>query len=134
MSGLMIPCQIILNFLQTLKMFFTMEYEELLEQYGMQYLQEKNSDASLYEMGSFEYMHEQKDAIDAFESGVDAYSYVTGDPNNKSNRWMWNDDYFFYDAYGIICSIAESQLLDYYSYNINRNDFMDWCEEMGYIE
>lgn len=111
-----------------------MEYEELLERYGMEYLQENNVDASLYDMGEFEDLLGQESASDVFSLGVNAYSYITGDPGNKSDRWMWNDDYFFYDSYGNICSIAESQLSDYYSYHIDRRDFMSWCEEMGYIE
>lgn len=113
-----------------------MSYEELLEEYGLDYLREYNrGEYALMDMGEFEYLElEGRDPVDVFQMALSAYSYVTGDPNNKKNEWMWGDDYYFYDGYGHLCSISEGQLEDYFSYHIDKSSFMQWCEDNGYID
>ena len=114
-----------------------MSYEELLDEYGLEYLREHNhGDYALYDMGEFNEIVnlDGMQAEDVFDMGRMAYSYITGDPNNKKNEWMWSDDYFFFDGYGHLCSISDGQLQDYFSYHIEESDFMEWCEDMGYTE
>ena len=115
-----------------------MSYEELLEEYGFEYLRERNhGDYALYDMGEFEYLEfEGRDLepMEIWEMAMHAYGYTTGDPNSKRTEWSWSDDYYFYDGYGHLCSIADSQLQDYFSYHIDESDFMEWCEDMGYAD
>ena len=115
-----------------------MSYEELLEEYGQEYLREYNrGEYALNDMGEFEYLEfEGRDLepMEIWEMAMHAYGYTTGDPNSKKVEWSWSDDYYFYDGYGHLCSINSNQLQDFYSYHIDYYSFIEWCQEMGYAE
>lgn len=113
-----------------------MTYEELLEQYGEEYLYETNhEDEKFFPMEAFEEIAlNGLEPMDIFYGARQAYGYTTGDPNSKKTEWFNDDDYFFFDGYGHWVSLAASQVADYLSFIVDKNDFMNWCSEMGFVE
>ena len=114
-----------------------MDYEELLKQYGEEYLEETNrADVFFYPMESLSEIALDgiDSALEIFEAGRSAYGYTTGDPNSKKTEWFNSDEYFFFDGYGNLVSLGESQVADYLSFVINKRDFVGWCEEQGYVD
>ena len=115
-----------------------MNYEELVEDYGIEYImQPENSEHFLLPMGEFEYQEfegRDLDPMDIWNMATTAYGYTTGQPNSKKTEWTLSDDYYFYDGYGHLCSIAESQIIDFFSYYVDYGNFVNWCVEQGYIE
>lgn len=113
-----------------------MDYEELLLIHGNEYLEEINhGDDCFYPMESLEDIALYgKEPMDIFNDARAAYGYTTGDPNSKKTEWFNTDDYFFFDGYGHLVSMSESQVADYLSFIVDKNDFMNWCSEMGFVE
>ena len=101
------------------------DFEDMLNDYGMEYLQENDSDNEPIDMDSFdEYLDSPWEAVrSAFYGGRFGFDKDSFNPN---------DDYFRFNGYGNVESIP--YLDDYLKDMIDEESFYDWCVEQGYFE
>lgn len=101
------------------------DFEDMLDDYGMEYLQENDSDNEPLEMDSFdEYLDSPWEAVrSAFYGGRFGFDRDSFNPT---------DPYFRFNAYGNVESIP--YLEDYLKDTIDEESFYDWCVEQGYFE
>jgi hypothetical protein len=101
------------------------DFEDMLDDYGMEYLQENDSDNEPIDMDSFnEYLDSPWEAVrSAFYGGRFGFDRDSFNPN---------DDYFRFNGYGNVESIP--YLDDYLKDMIDEESFYDWCVEQGYFE
>ena len=101
------------------------DFEDMLEDYGMEYLQENDSDNEPIDMDSFdEYLDSPWEAVrSAFYGGRFGFDRDSFNPT---------DPYFRFNAYGNVESIP--YLEDYLKDIIDEESFYNWCVEQGYFE
>lgn len=106
-------------------------YEDLLEEYGNEYLSEHDPDSQLFDM----YMLNEllpSDPERAFTDGLWAYGWWNGEKYKRD--FNTSDDYFTFDGYAHYVSVSSSEALDYLKMHITEEYFLNWCREQGYIE
>lgn len=114
-------------------------YQELLEQYGIEYLGEKDSDKMPLSMeyDFDEYLSTPYEAVRAAFYGFDWNPFIemnrSGD-NRGRESFNPNRDYFAFNGYGNIVSIDARDLVYYLYDEIDEDYFYSWCQEMGYID
>ena len=101
------------------------DFEKMLDNYGMEYLQETNSDDEPIDMDSFdEFLDGPWEAVrSAFYGGRWGFDRDSFNPT---------DPYFRFNGYGNVESIP--YLEDYLKDIIDEEEFYDWCIEQGYFE
>ena len=101
------------------------DFEDMLNDYGMEYLQENDSDNEPFEMDMLgEIWNDPLEAITrTFYGGRYGFDRDSFNPN---------DSYFRVNAYGNGESIP--YLDDYLKDMIDEESFYDWCVEQGYFE
>ena len=101
------------------------DFEDMLDDYGMEYLQENDSDNEPLEMDMLgEIWNDPLEAITrTFYGGRYGFDRDSFNPN---------DNYFRVNAYGNAESIP--YLDDYLKDMIDEELFYDWCVEQGYFE
>ena len=101
------------------------DFEDMLDDYGMEYLQENDSDNEPLEMDMLgEIWNDPLEAVTrTFYGGRYGFDRDSFNPN---------DDYFRVNAYGNGESIP--YLDDYLKDMIDEESFYDWCVEQGYFE
>ena len=101
------------------------DFEDMLDDYGMEYLQENDSDNEPLEMDMLgEIWDDPLEAVTrTFYGGRYGFDRDSFNPN---------DDYFRVNAYGNGESIP--YLDDYLKDIIDEESFYDWCVEQGYFE
>ena len=101
------------------------DFEDMLNDYGMEYLQENDSDDEPVDMESFdEYLDSPWEAVrSAFYGGRFGFDRDSFNPT---------DPYFRFNGYGNVESIP--YLDDYLKDMIDEESFYDWCVEQGYFE
>ena len=101
------------------------DFEDMLNDYGMEYLQENDSDNEPIDMDSFdEYLDSPWEAVrSAFYGGRFGFDRDSFNPT---------DPYFRFNAYGNVESIP--YLDDYLKDMIDEESFYNWCVEQGYFE
>lgn len=101
------------------------DFEDMLDDYGMEYLQENDSDNEPIDMDSFnEYLDSPWEAVrSAFYGGRFGFDRDSFNPT---------DPYFRFNAYANVESIP--YLEDYLKDIIDEESFYDWCVEQGYFE
>ena len=101
------------------------DFEDMLDDYGMEYLQENDSDNEPLEMDMLgEIWNDPLEAVTrTFYGGRYGFDRDSFNPN---------DDYFRVNAYGNGESIP--YLDDYLKDIIDEESFYDWCVEQGYFE
>lgn len=109
-------------------------YEELLKQYGNEYLQEHNGDNCVYMMDEIQEFI--TDVWEALRSSFNGYDWCPGADNDRELRWQFNPnkEYFAFNGYGNLVSIDENYLTAYLDLHIDQEDFVEWCQEQGYID
>jgi len=116
------------------------EYEELLGQYGYEYLSENYPDDVPYEMGMLPEIFPVNDGNDYFRllnSVFFGYKYNPYEkPDGTSHRESFNpnDAYFAFNGYANLVSIDEYDYEAYLNNHIDKDDFIDFCKENGYLE
>lgn len=104
------------------------DFDEMVEDYGMNYLAENDPDSEPISMDEFDEI-----------TGYDALEAVTrcfygGRYGHKNDSFNPNDDYFCYDGYANNVSIPDYALTEYLKDHIVEEEFFDWCVEEGYFE
>ena len=101
------------------------DFEDMLDDYGMEYLQENDSDNAPFEMDMLgEIWNDPLEAITrTFYGGRWGFDRDSFNPN---------DSYFRLNGYGNGESIP--YLEDYLKDMIDEESFYDWCVEQGYFE
>ena len=101
------------------------DFEDMLNDYGMEYLQENDSDNEPLEMDMLgEIWNDPLEAVTrTFYGGRYGFDRDSFNPN---------DSYFRVNAYGNGESIP--YLDDYLKDMIDEESFYDWCVEQGYFE
>lgn len=101
------------------------DFEDMLDDYGMEYLQENDSDNAPFEMDMLgEIWNDPLEAVTrTFYGGRYGFDRDSFNPN---------DSYFRVNGYGNAESIP--YLDDYLKDMIDEESFYDWCVEQGYFE
>lgn len=101
------------------------DFEDMLDDYGMEYLQENDSDNAPFEMDMLgEIWNDPLEAVTrTFYGGRWGFDRDSFNPN---------DSYFRLNGYGNGESIP--YLEDYLKDMIDEESFYDWCVEQGYFE
>ena len=109
-------------------------YKELLKQYGNEYLQEHDGDNCVYMMDEIQEFI--TDVWEALRSSFNGYDWCPGADNDRELRWQFNPnkEYFAFNGYGNLVSIDENYLTAYLDLHIDQEDFVEWCQEQGYID
>ena len=105
--------------------------EDLIDEYGNEYLMETNPDVALFSMYELNEMLPQNPE-DAFSLGLYAYGWW----NHEKYKREFNtgDDYFTYDGYAHLVSVSEYDRQRYLQSEIDEPYFIEWCKEQGYID
>lgn len=106
-------------------------YEDLLEEYGNEYLSETDPDSQLLDMYMLNEVLPQ-DPYDAFSAGLYAYGWCNGEKYKRD--FNTSDDYFTFDGYAHYVSVSSYDVLEYLKMHITEEYFLEWCNEQGYIE
>ena len=107
------------------------DFDELVEEYGAEYVQEYYPDDMLYPMD--EISEFVTDVWEALRSSFFGYDY---NPYSDENREKFNPnrDYFAFNAYGNLVSIDSRDYVAWLQRMISEDEFVDWCIEQGYID
>ena len=105
-------------------------FDEMIEDYGFDYLIENNPDAEPYDMGEFNELTTYRD--DPLEAITRAF--YGGRYGFKNDSFNPNDEYFAYDGYGNLISIKDYDINDYLKEHIDEEYFYEWCVDEGYFE
>ena len=104
------------------------DFDEMIGDYGQEYLWEKDSDSALISMDEFNEI-----------TGYDALEAVTrtfygGRYGHKNDSFNPNDDFFIYDGYANNWSVPDYAVDEYLKDHIDEEEFYDWCVDQGYFE
>lgn len=106
-------------------------YEDLLEEYGNEYLSETDPDSQLLDMYMLNEVLPQNPE-DAFSAGLYSYGWWNGEKYKRD--FNTSDDYFTFDGYAHYVSVSSYDVLEYLKMHITEEYFLEWCNEQGYIE
>ena len=106
------------------------DFDEMIEDYGFEYLSEKDPDSEPYDMGEFNELTSYRD--DPLEAIT--HAFYGGRYGFKNDSFNPNDEYFVYNGYGNLISIQDYDINDYLKEHIDEPYFYDWCVEEGYFE
>lgn len=106
-----------------------LDYSDMLERYGEEYLQEHQPDDCIYPMDEIEEFI--TDVWEALRSSFFGYDWH---PSGNYERFNPNKDYFAFNAYGNLVSIDAYNYKDWLNAHISEDDFIAYCEDNGYIE
>lgn len=104
------------------------DFDEMLEDYGHSYLNEKYPEYALFDMEDFNNITGY-DALEAIRR-----TFYGGRYGHKNDSFNPNDDFFIYDGYANNLSVPHYAVDEYLKDHIDEEEFFDWCVEEGYFE
>ena len=108
------------------------DYKSLLDEYGMEYLQEMSPDDCPYEMEMIDEMF--KSHWDALRAAYFGYHYNPYSDGEHREEFKPVVEYFAFNAYANLVSIDKYDLDSWIESHIEEDEFIDWCVEQGYVE
>ena len=104
-------------------------YDELLKEYGRQFLEEE-SDDGVYDMDSYNLTAAcGDDAMDIVQRVI-----WGGRHENPEAKFDPSAEYFYVDGYGNLMSLRERDLNGYLHDQVHDYDFAKWCVRNGYVD
>lgn len=107
------------------------DIDDLLEEYGNEYLSENDPDSQLLDMDMLNEVL-PNNPEDAFNEGLWAYGWWDGEKYKRD--FDTSDDYFTFDGYAHYVSVPSHDALGYLKMHITEEYFVEWCIEQGYID
>lgn len=108
------------------------DFDELVDQYGEEYVQEYYPDDMLYPMDMVsEFI---TDVWEALRSSFYGYDYNPHRDDDHREQFNPNRDYFAFNAYGNLVSIESYDRVSWLERMIDESEFVQWCVEQGYID
>lgn len=106
------------------------DFDEMIEDYGFEYLSEHDPDSEPYSMDEFnELTSYRNDPLEAITR-----AFYGGRYGFKNDSFNPNDEFFAYDGAGNLISIQDYDVNDYLKDHIDEPYFYDWCVEQGYFK
>lgn len=112
-----------------------LDYEDLLQKYGNEYLQEMNPDDCLYSMDEMDELLNDS-AYNAIQRAFYGYDYNPYREGSGSEREPFNPnrDYFGFNGYANLVSVDSRDYVSWMDARIDEDGFIEWCIEQGYID
>ena len=106
------------------------DFDEMLEQYGVEFLNETDPDSAPWDMDDFNDLTGYgNDPLEAIRRAF--YGERYGFKNDSFNP---NDEYFAYNGYGNLVSINERDLNEYLNDYVDEEEFYNYCVDNSYFE
>ena len=111
------------------------DFDELVDDYGYEYLSEYNPDDCAYPMDEFDELTNFTpfDAIQRAFFGYDYNPYREGHGGERE-PFNPNRDYFAFNGYANLVSIDRHDYREWMKRSIDEEEFVDWCFEHGYLD
>ena len=112
-----------------------LDYEDLLRNYGNEYLQEMNPDDCLYSMDEMDELLNDS-AYNAIQRAFYGYDYNPHREGNGGERESFNPnrDWFGFNGYANLVSVDDFDYVSWMDDRIDEDGFIEWCIEQGYID
>lgn len=112
-----------------------LDYEELLRNYGNEYLQENNPDDCLYAMDEMDELFNES-AYNAIQRAFYGYDYNPHREGSGGEREPFNPnrDWFGFNGYANLVSVEDYDYVAWMDSHIDDDYFIEWCVEQGYID
>ena len=112
-----------------------LDYEELLRNYGNEYLQESDPDDCLYAMDEMDELFNES-AYNAIQRAFYGYDYNPHREGNGGEREPFNPnrDWFGFNGYANLVSVDDYDYVAWMDSHIDDDYFIEWCMEQGYID
>lgn len=112
-----------------------LDYEELLRNYGNEYLQESDPDDCLYAMDEMDELFNES-AYNAIQRAFYGYDYNPRREGDGGEREPFNPnrDWFGFNGYANLVSVEDYDYVAWMDSHIDDDYFIKWCMEQGYID
>lgn len=112
-----------------------LDYEELLRNYGNEYLQENDPDDCLYAMDEMDELFNES-AYNAIQRAFYGYDYNPHREGSGGEREPFNPnrDWFGFNGYANLVSVEDYDYVAWMDSHIDDDYFIEWCVEQGYID
>ena len=105
-------------------------YDEMIEEYGAEYLREKSPDDAIESMDLLDEVY-----ADLTPTEVLTRAFFGGRYGFDNDNFNPNDEYFYWNGYGNLVSVNECDYLECLKDKIyDEDDFKQWCIDYGYFE
>ena len=106
------------------------DFDEMLGDYGIEFLNETNPDYAPYDMDEFNDLTSYRnDPLEAITRAFYGERY-----HWKNDSFNPNDEYFAYNGYGNLVSINKYDLDEYLNDYVDEEEFYNYCVDNGYFE
>src|SRR5574344_2360948 len=104
-------------------------YDDMLEQYGEEFLQEKMPDDVVMPMEELDDILDHESPTDILLKAFNGYMY-----NHEKEPFNPNAEYFFFNGYDNLVSLYEFDLNEYYKDIIDEDEFKEYCIGNSYFD
>lgn len=109
------------------------DLDELVEDYGLEYMREISDEEELLAMEMLDDMMDSLTPTDIIMRALYGYDYYfkSSDVRESFNP---NREYFYFNGYGNLVSVAARYKVAFIKEHLNEDDFIDWCKDQGYVD
>lgn len=105
-------------------------FDEMLEDHGIEFLAEHDPDSEPMSMDEFnEFTNYSDDPLEAIRR-----AFYGGRYGHENDCFNPNDEWFAYNGYGNLISIPDYALSEYLKDRIYEEDFKQWCIDYNYYD